>query len=208
MVGEKHYQQETLTALLLWTIRIGPIAGLLNMLGFLADPSWTTVVGSAGVVVLAVFACWCLKQAQQGQTNRAARIFIISGMCTMALVVFIAARNEMLLGAMGMGVFVVIATFFVPPPSAMRWGVLSGLLYEAGFLARSLDPSRDLGLRIDIVSLYIVPPVILCFLALAGRMALTDSSISGATPNCCGCSSISPASSCVRSSTSSISSSR
>jgi signal transduction histidine kinase len=170
MVGEQHYQQEALSALLLWTIRIGPVAALLNMIGFLADPAWTTVVGSAGVVALVMFALWCLKLVQRGQTRRAAQMFNISGMAIMAVVIFIAARNEVLLGAMGMSVFVVIATFFEPPESAMRWGVLSALLYEAGFLARSLDPSRDLGVRVDIVSLYIVPPVILCFLALAGRI--------------------------------------
>jgi hypothetical protein len=39
-----------------------------------------------------------------------------------------------------------------------------------GFLARGLDPSRDLGLHVDIVSLYIVPPVILLFLAFTGRI--------------------------------------
>jgi len=170
MVSEQHYQQEALAALLTWTIRIGPIAALLNMLGFLSDPSWTTVVGSAAVVVLVLFAWWCLRLAKRGQTRRAAQMFIISGMGIMALVIFIAARNEVLLGAMGMGVFVVVATFFEPPESAMRWGILSGLLYEAGLLARSFDPSRDLGIRIDIVSLYIVPPVILCFLALTGRI--------------------------------------
>ena len=88
----------------------------------------------------------------------------------MAMVVFIAAKNEVLLGAMGMGVFIVIATFFEPPRSAIRWGIVSSLLYEAGLLARSLDPSRDLGLRVDVVSLYIVPPVILLFLAFTGRI--------------------------------------
>src|SRR5512138_3792255 len=103
MLGEEHYQQEALQALLRWTIRVGPVAALLNMLGFLADPAWTTVVGSAGVVVLVAFAWWCLKLAEQGQIRRAARAFIISGMCIMAVVVFIAARNEVLLGAMGMG---------------------------------------------------------------------------------------------------------
>jgi signal transduction histidine kinase len=170
MVDQQHYQQEALSALLIWTIRIGPVAAVLNMIGFLVDPAWTTVVGSAGVVGLVVFAWWCLKLIQRGQVRRAAQMFIISGMAIMAMVIFIAARNEVLLGAMGMSVFVVIATFFEPPKSAMRWGILSALLYEAGFLARSLDPSRDLGVRVDIVSLYIVPPVILCFLALAGRI--------------------------------------
>jgi signal transduction histidine kinase len=169
-MGEQHYQQESLTALLIWTIRVGPIAALLNMLGFLGDPLWTTVVGSASVVVLVLFAWWCLRLAKRGQTRHAAQIFIISSMAIMTLVIFIAARNEVLLGAMGMSVFVVIATFFEPPESAMRWGILSGLLYEAGLLARSLDPSRDLGQHIDVVSLYIVPPIILCFLALAGRI--------------------------------------
>ena len=170
MLGEDHYQQETLTALLLWTARIGPIAALLNMIGFVADPAWTTLAGSGGVIVLVLFAWWCLKLVQYGQILRAARSFVICGMCIMAMVVFVAAKNEVLLGAMGMGVFIVIATFFEPPRSALRWGVLSSLLYEAGFLARSLDPSRDLGLRVDIVSLYIVPPVILLFLALTGRI--------------------------------------
>jgi signal transduction histidine kinase len=170
MLGEEHYQQETLTALLLWTARIGPIAALLNMIGFIADPAWTTLAGSGGVIVLVLFAWWCLKLVRHGQVLRASRSFVISGMCIMAMVVFVAAKNEVLLGAMGMGVFIVIATFFEPPRSAMRWGILSVLLYEAGFLARSLDPSRDLGLHVDIVSLYIVPPVILLFLAFTGRI--------------------------------------
>jgi signal transduction histidine kinase len=170
MLGEEHYQQETLTALLLWTSRIGPVAALLNMLGFLADPAWTTLVGSGGVIVLVLFAWWCLKLVRHGQILRAARSFVICGMCIMAMVVFIAARNEVLLGAMGMGVFIVIATFFEPPRSAIRWGLLSSVLYEAGFAARILDPSRDFGMHIDIVSLYIVPPVILLFLAFTGRI--------------------------------------
>src|SRR3954451_22652379 len=150
MLGEDHYQQETLTALLLWTSRIGPIAALLNMIGFFADPAWTTLVGSGGVIVLVLFAWWCLKLVRHGQILRAARSFVITGLGIMAIVVFIAAKNEILLGAMGMGVFIVIATFFEPPRSALRWGALSALLYEAGFLARSLDPARDFGLHIDI----------------------------------------------------------
>ncbi|HJZ46482.1 MAG TPA: ATP-binding protein [Roseiflexaceae bacterium] len=159
-----------MTALLRWTMRIGPIAALLNMLGYFPDPSWTTPIGSAGVIVLVLIAWWCLRLARHDQIRRAAEIYIITGMSIMSLVVFIAARNEALLGAMGMSVFVVIATFFEPPRSALRWGALGSLLYEAGFLARNLDPSRDLGMHIDIVSLYIVPPVILLYLALAGRI--------------------------------------
>jgi signal transduction histidine kinase len=170
MSGEEHYQQETLTALLLWTWRIGPIAALLNMIGFLADPAWTTLVGSAGVIVLVLFAWWCLKLVQRGHVLRAARMFVIAGLGIMAIVIFIAAKNEVLLGAMGMGVFIVIATFFEPPRTALRWGIVSSALYEAGLLARMFDASRDLGLRVDIVSLYIVPPVILLFLAFTGRI--------------------------------------
>src|SRR3954468_15221825 len=170
MLGEEEYQQQTLAALLLWTIRVGPIAALLNMLGFFADPTWTTLVGSGGVIVLVCFAWWGLRLSGRRQIHRAARIFVVTGMCIMALVVFIAAKNEVLLGAMGMGVFIIIATFFEQPRYAFGWGILSSLLYEAGLMARSLDPSRDLGLHIDILSLYIVPPVILVFLALTGRI--------------------------------------
>src|SRR5215213_3458500 len=170
MVGEEEYQQQTLAALLLWTIRVGPIAALLNMLGFFADPTWTTLVGSGGVIVLVCFAWWGLRLSGRRQIHRAARIFVVSGLCIMALVVFIAAKNEVLLGAMGMGVFIIIATFFEPPRYALGWGLLSSILYEAGLLARGLDPSRDLGLHVDILSLYIVPPVILLFLALTGRI--------------------------------------
>ena len=170
MLGEEHYQQETLTALLLWTARVGPIAALLNMTGFFADPAWTSLAGSGGVIVLVLFAWWCLKQVRNGHILRAARSFVICGMCIMAMVVFIAAKNEVLLGAMAMGVFIVIATFFEPPRSAIRWGIVASLLYEAGLLTRMLNPSRDIGLRVDVVSLYIVPPVILLFLAFTGRI--------------------------------------
>jgi len=169
-LGEEEYQQQTLTALLLWTIRIGPITALLNMIGFLVDPAWTTLAGSGGVIVLVFFAWWGLRLSGRKQIHRAARIFVVSGMCSMAGVVFIAAKNEVLLGAMAMGVFIIIATFFEPPRFTLGWGILSSLLYEAGLLARSLDPSRDLGLQVDIISIYIVPPVILMFLALTGRI--------------------------------------
>src|SRR4051812_46334022 len=100
MLGEDRYQQETLTALLLWTARIGPIAALLNMIGFFADPSWTTLVGSSGVIALVLFAWWCLNLIKRGQVQRAARSFVICGLSIMAIVVFIAAKNEVLLGAM------------------------------------------------------------------------------------------------------------
>jgi signal transduction histidine kinase len=170
MLGEEEYQRQTLTALLLWTIRVGPIAALLNMIGFFADPTWTTIVGSGGVIVLVLFACWGLRLSKRQHIHHVARMFVICGMCIMALVIFIAAKNEVLLGAMGMGVFIIIATFFEQPKFALSWGILSSLLYEAGLLARGLDPSRDLGLHVDVVSLYIVPPVILLFLALTGRI--------------------------------------
>jgi signal transduction histidine kinase len=170
MLGEEEYQRQTLTALLLWTIRVGPIAALLNMIGFFADPAWTTIVGSGGVIVLVLFACWGLRLSKRQHIHRVARLFVICGMCIMALVIFVAAKNEVLLGAMGMGVFIIIATFFEQPKLALSWGILSSLLYEAGLLARGLDPSRDLGLHVDVVSLYIVPPVILLFLALTGRI--------------------------------------
>src|SRR5829696_2656866 len=125
MVGEEEYQQQTLAALLLWTIRVGPIAALLNMLGFFADPSWTTLVGSGGVIVLVCLAGWGLRLSGHKQVHRAARILVVGGMCIMVLVVFIAAKNGVLLGEMGMGVFIIIATFFEPPGYARRWRILS-----------------------------------------------------------------------------------
>ena len=68
MLGEEHYQQETLTALLLWTARIGPIAALLNMIGFFADPAWTIAGGQrrrdrAGIIRLVV------PQARQARAH-------------------------------------------------------------------------------------------------------------------------------------------
>src|SRR6266480_4356950 len=66
--------------------------------------------------------------------------------------------------------------------TAFRWGAVSIIFYEAGLLARFLFPARDLGLHIDEISLYTVPPIILIFFAIIGRImtryligALTES---------------------------------
>jgi len=182
MLGEQHYQQDVLSALLKWTLRVGPLAAVVNLLGGIPDPAWTTPVGSGSVLVLSLVAWWCLKLIQQGRTQQAARIFLITGMCAMTLVVFIASKSEILLGAMGFSVFVIMATFFEPQLTAFRWGVVSIVFYEVGLAARLLFRARDLGLHIDEISLYTVPPIILIFFAIIGRImtryligALTES---------------------------------
>jgi signal transduction histidine kinase len=173
MSSEGRYQEDVLLALLRWTMIIGPLAAVLNMLGFIIDPSWTTPVGSAGVLMLALIAWRCRALTRRGQIERAARIYIISGMIIMALVVFIAARHEILLGAMGLSVFLVMATFFEPSRPTIRWGIASALLYEGAFIARELVPSLALGLRVEILTLYLVPPIILFYFAFIGRITTT-----------------------------------
>jgi len=84
--------------------------------------------------------------------------------------VFIGGRYELLVGAMGLSIFVMMATFFEPAETALRWGGVSVVLFEAALLARSLVPSLDLGFRIGVAGLYIVPPVILIFFSLFGRI--------------------------------------
>ncbi len=114
MVNEQRYQQEVLSALLKWTIVVGLPVALLNMIGFIPDPAWTTPIGSGIVVLLSLIAFWCRGQVHQGHVRRAARVFLISAMLLMALVVFIAGQSELLLGAMGLSVFVMMAAFFEP----------------------------------------------------------------------------------------------
>src|SRR5262245_35859598 len=91
-------------------------------------------------------------------------------MLLMTLIVFIAPRHELLLGAMGLSVFVIMATFFESPRVALRWGVISALLYEGAVIARHLVPSLDLGFSISVISLHIAPPIVLLFCALIGRI--------------------------------------
>src|SRR6476659_5092583 len=97
--GEKRYQQDVLSALLKWTIAIGPPAALLNLLGNIADPSWTTPAGSGGVLILTLIGWWCLGLVRRNRVQRAARIYVVTGLSIMAVVVFIGAKNEALLGA-------------------------------------------------------------------------------------------------------------
>ncbi len=119
---------------------VGLPVALLNMVGFIPDPAWTTPVGSAVIVLLSLIAYWCRQQLRQGHLRRAARVFLVSGMSLMALVVFIAGRHELLLGAMGLSVFVILAAFFEPPRAVIGWGILSVALYEGALLARSPGP--------------------------------------------------------------------
>src|SRR5262245_13836348 len=112
MVGEQHYQQAVLSTLLRWTLIFGIPMGALNLIGGIFDPSWATPIGSGAAFVLALSAWWCQHLIRQGKITRAARLYITSGMAIMALVVCIAAPSEILLGAMGLSVFVVLAMFF------------------------------------------------------------------------------------------------
>jgi signal transduction histidine kinase len=169
-VGAQGYQQEVLSAQFKWTIAVGLPIALLNMLGYLADPAWTTPIGSGVLLLLSLIAWWCLRLVRTGQIQRSARIYMVSGMLLMTLIVFIAPRHELLLGAMGLSVFVIMATFFEPPQLALRWGVFSAVLYEAAVLARRLVPSLDLGFNVAVISLYIAPPIVLLFCALIGRI--------------------------------------
>src|SRR5262245_26878482 len=170
MVSDQRYQREALSALLKWTLTVGPVAALLNLLGYIPDPDWTTLVGSGGVLLLALIAWWCLRQVSRGALQQAAQVYLVSGMMLMALMVFIGGRYELLVGAMGLSIFVMMATFFEPPETALRWGGVSVILFEAALLARSLVPSLNLGFRVGVAGLYIVPPVILIFFSLFGRI--------------------------------------
>ncbi len=187
MESEYLHQQEVLSTLLKWTMLVGLPVALLNMIGFIFDPVWTTPVGSAVIVLLSLIAYWCRGQLHRGQVQRAARIFLVSGMSLLALVVFTAGPHELLLGAMGLSVFVLLAAFFEPPRAMIGWGVLSAVLYECAFAARNLVPSLDLGLSIAIISLYTIPPIMLVFFSLVGRIltehlrgALTQSEVARA----------------------------
>src|SRR5262245_59343684 len=170
MVSDQRYQRDALSALLKWTLTVGPVAALLNLLGYIPDPDWTTLVGSGGVLLLALIAWWCLRRVGQEALQLAAQVYLVSGMMLMALMVFIGGRYELLVGAMGLSIFVGMATFFEPPQIALRWGGVSVLLYEAALLARSLVPSLALGFGVGVAALYIVPPVILMFFSLFGRI--------------------------------------
>jgi signal transduction histidine kinase len=169
-MGVQGYQQEVLSALFKWTIAVGLPVALLNMLGYLADPAWTTPVGSGVVLLLSLIAWWCLRKVRKGQVQQSARIYMVSGMLLMTLIVFVAPRHEMLLGAMGLSIFVIMATFFEPPRTALRWGAISAMLYEGAVLARHLVPSLDLTFTLATVSLYAAPPIVLLFCALIGRI--------------------------------------
>ncbi|HET9224468.1 MAG TPA: histidine kinase dimerization/phospho-acceptor domain-containing protein, partial [Roseiflexaceae bacterium] len=169
-LGVQGYQQEVLSALFKWTIAVGLPVALLNMLGYLADPAWTTPVGSGVLLLLSLIAWSCLRLVRRGRVQLSARMYMVSGMLLMTLIVFIAPLHEMLLGAMGLSVFVIMATFFEPPRLALRWGIFSAVLYEAAVLARNLVPTLGLGFSITVISLYIAPPIVLLFCALIGRI--------------------------------------
>jgi signal transduction histidine kinase len=170
MLGKQRYQQEVLSALLKWTLIVGPPAGLLNMLLSIGDPAWTAWAGSGGVLALSLITWWCIKQTRQGKTLRAARIYIVSGMCVMTVVVATAAQSEVVLGAMGLSIFLAVATFFEPRGTSLYWGVAGSIFYEAGLAARLLTRMNDTSPLIDKLSLYLVPPVILMFFAIIGRI--------------------------------------
>ena len=167
----QQYQKTLLSSLIKWTnIFIVPIF-LVNSIWFLWD-FWITLIQNSAVLLVALINWWCLKWMRQGQVRRAARIYLASGMMLSAGVIPLLGPYFALMGAIGLCLFIVLATFLDSPALALRWGVVSILLYLSAFTILLLAPFYELSFAAsDIIGLYIFPVLTLVVFVLLGRNA-------------------------------------
>jgi signal transduction histidine kinase len=167
----QQYQKALLSSLIKWTnIFIIPVF-LVNSIWFLWD-FWVTLIQNSAVLLVALVNWWCLKLMRQGQVRRAARIYLTSGMILSAVVIPFVGPYFALMGAIGLCLFIVLATFLDSPALALRWGGVSILLYLGAFTILILAPFYELAFSTsDIIGLYIFPILILAVFVLLGRNA-------------------------------------
>ena len=167
----EQHQQQLLTTIVKWTNAIILAAVLLNSY-FLLTEFWKTLAQNLLSLAIPAIGLGCLRLSRRGHLHLAVRVYLGSGMFMASLLVLILSPSFVLNGALGLGLFVLIATYLDEPEAALRWGGISILLYAAALTARVLGPFEELGLgTADLIILYILPAMALLAFALLGRSA-------------------------------------
>lgn len=167
---ERH-QQQLLTTIVKWTNIVILAAVLLNSYFLLTD-FWNTLAQNLLSLAILGIGLASLRIAGRGHLQLAVRIYLAAGMLLASLLALVLSPIFLLNSALGLGLFVLIATYLDEPKAALWWGCISILLFAAGLTARVLGPSEALGLEpADLVVLYVLPSLALLAFALLGRMA-------------------------------------
>ena len=171
MSDYEQHQQQLLATLVKWTNIIVLLAVLLNSYFLLTD-FWTTLVQNLLALTIPVIGLVCLRIARRGHLRLAVRVYVAAGMVLVSLLVLVLSPAFVLNGALGLGLFVLIATYLDKPETALWWGAVSVLLFAAALTIRLTGPFEELGLGFaDVIFLYLLPGLGLMAIASLGRNA-------------------------------------
>jgi two-component sensor histidine kinase len=163
------FQQQLFITLIRW-VNAGMVVGLLvNSYWFLVD-FWSTLIQNSLILLFVLIGWWCIRRTDQVQIRKAMRVYLLSAMALVALMV-LALSEHFILNAAGILYFFALLAMFLEHPSySHRWAGLGIVLYVAALTTRILLPSGLSGYSTtEIVALYIFPILISVPLTLVGH---------------------------------------
>jgi signal transduction histidine kinase len=163
------YQQSLLATVIKWT-RIFLIVGLgINSLWFLWD-FWNTLIQNLGILLVILIYQLCLRMMQRGQQQRAARVFLASGIVLAAGMIPLIGPNFALMGVVGLCLFVMLATLLETPGFRGYWGAAATALHLIALTLLIVAPIYDMHYAAsDIIGLYLFPTMGLIAFTFLGR---------------------------------------
>jgi PAS domain S-box-containing protein len=126
------------------------------------------------MIVLAAVAVgwWCLRLARRGQMARAVGLYVSTAMALMAVAILTLGQRSIVNGALGLALFVLVASYLDPQDRTLRWGAVSIAVWMGALTLRIFGPFGGAAFTpADIAALYIFPVAGLLAFTLLGHNA-------------------------------------
>lgn len=170
-MAHREYRHQLFSVIVRSTSIIVLVGTVANSYYLLTDFARTLVQTTMGLAVVAGTLV-CLRLAQRGHMRLGVAIYLSSGMLMSTTLLVVNSKPFILFGALGLSLFVLVATFLEPSGRSLRWGILAILLFVAGVTIRMVGPFEPLALdETNLLTFYIGPALALLGFTMLGRGA-------------------------------------